>query len=51
MLGTGSFENLVGAKMPAMLDKHARIDPIAEFDQGLGCINLVTTDRRVHEVR
>jgi hypothetical protein len=34
-----------------MLDKDAGIDPIAEFDQGLGGINLVATDRQVREIR
>lgn len=50
-LCSGTIEKLVGAKMPAMLDKHARIDPFAELDQGLGWIDLVTADRRVHEAR
>lgn len=50
-LCSGTIEKLVGAKMPTMLDKHARIDPVAEFDQGLGCMDLVTADRRIHEIR
>ena len=46
----GTFVDLVGAQVAAMLHQHSGADAVAEFNQRLGSVELVTLRHRVHEV-